>query len=109
MRSVTYAILVAFCFCGTAFCADDQKQTDEAAPYVKQPLTMLSPDQLRIDSLAISPNQVAQQFNMRMKDSASCYTMHSIYVQRDPNSDATRYRGQSTCTPASNFQVKPKQ
>lgn len=109
MRSVAYGILVVFCLCSTAFCADDKKQSTEAAPYIKQPLTMLAQNELQLQTLMVTPEQAAKQFNRRVRDNTSCYTMHSIYVQRDPDSDVTRYRGQSTCTPSRNFQVKPKQ
>jgi hypothetical protein len=108
MRSVIYLAFVLLSLCTHSLCADNDTRTS-VAPDDKQFPLVARNDEQEQPKVYISPNMAAQLFNMRTKDDSVCYTMHSIYVKRNRDSDVTRYRGQSTCTPANNFHVKPKQ
>ena len=106
MRSLPFAVILLLC--ATSFCADQPQTADQVQA---QPFTLLAlNNDQQPRTFTVPQGTLPQLLDGRVRTGNDlCYTMRSLYVRRDPDSDITRYRGRRTCTPAARFKVKPKQ
>ena len=105
MRAVSLLPGFILVFCGLAFC--EEQGTLNAQAKSNQPFSLLAWNGQQRDRVFIFPHRIdGKTLRMGSPDNL-CYTMHSLLVKRDPDSDVTSPAGQRTCTPSSRFKLKP--
>jgi hypothetical protein len=102
MRSVLVLLAMSFSITAGAFAvekANAEVKADYLRPYVIAPENTQSAGQFSFVPRTVIKRKLSPTDN-------TCYTIHSMLVEKQPGSDATEIVGQQTCTPSSRFQMK---
>jgi hypothetical protein len=110
MRSVITLVLFTLMVVATGFSVekpDAQAKPDYVRPYIAAPENPEAVKQLawlRTKQFTSLREQLSKR-RLSLADN-TCYTMHSLVAEREPQSDETKIVKQRTCTPASQFEMK---
>jgi hypothetical protein len=97
-------ILLVFLIPASAFCGDQTSARSDRNS--AQPYAILAQNAGEAPNIFVLPRSPQQLVVRQSPEDDLCYTMHSIIVARERDSDATQVVRQRTCTPSNRFRSK---